>query len=300
MSDFLVKFDTGWTYVSPVFDFIIIACLVYGVLYFLRGTRGSAVLAGIIFALVAVTFLSSRMNFEVLGKLLSSLWTISATAIIVIFQPELRRAFAQLGTVTKAFTHTDKTQRRGVINIVVEAVIQMSKTRTGALIVFERNIGMKAIVNSAVSLDAKVNSMLLRSLFYPNSPLHDGAVIINEDHIVAAHAILTLTPEVLGEPGRISALGTRHHAALSITEETDAVAVVVSEETGIISVAYKGRLTRDFDEITLADTLVELMIRRDTVVSNVKNIVNANMKNVRLDDDGGFSDGLNDDEGETK
>lgn len=288
MPDVAIMQELYFEYIAPVLDFCIIALLIYGALYFLRGTRGSAILAGVIFALITMSVISERLNFEVLGRLLGNLWTIFSIAIIVIFQPELRRAFAQLGTVTKAFTNTNKTERRGVISIVVEAVMQMSRTKTGALIVFERNIGMQAIINSAVPLDARVNSTLLRSLFYPNSPLHDGAVIIKGDKIVAAHVILSLSPEQVERN-----LGTRHHAAISITEETDAVAVVVSEETGIVSVAYKGRLTREFDEITLADTLEDLMIRRDTIISNVKNVIAANMKNVEdeeINEDNAFAD----------
>ncbi len=277
---------------SAVADFCIIACLVYGALYFLRGTRGSAVLSGIIFALITMSVISEKLHFEVLGRLLNNLWTIFTMAIIIIFQPELRRAFAQLGTVTKAFTHKNKTERRGVISMVVDAAVQMAKTRTGALIVFERNIGMQAIINSAVVLDAKVNPLLLRALFYPNSPLHDGAVIIKDDRIVAAHVILSLTQEASeNSDRRVKGLGTRHHAALSITEETDAVAVVVSEESGIISVAYKGRLIRDFNEITLTDTLEDLMIRRDTIISNVKNVVMTKKAHSEPEVENAFSDG---------
>ena len=137
-----------------------------------------------------------------------------------------------------------------MIEEIAAAVVQMSFSRCGALIVFERRIGLAAITGNAVQLDAKVNSLLLQSLFYPNSPLHDGAVIIQNGRVVAAHAILPLTQE-----NNYRSLGTRHRAALGITEETDAVVVVVSEETGRISYALKGKLTENVSEDKLVDFL---------------------------------------------
>lgn len=257
--------------ISSVLDFTIIAFIIYGALYFLRGTRGAAVLAGIIFALLFARICATKMEFTVLSRLLNSLDGIVATAIIVIFQPELRRAFAQLGTVAKAFSHTNRKDKLELITQVVDAVMQMSYSKTGALIVFERNIGMQAIINSGVTLDAKINPTLLRSIFYPNSPLHDGAVVIRDDKIVAAHVILTLSQDASENiEKRARALGTRHHAAISITEETDSVAVVVSEETGIISVAYRGCLTRNYDERTLKDFLKDTLIHSDNLSSQLR------------------------------
>ena len=158
-------------------------------------------------------------------------------AILIIFQPELRRGFAQLGTTP--FQHRSKKQE--AISEVVAAVLNMAKRRIGVIIVFERQVGMRSIVEDAVKLDAKLNSHLLESLFYPNSPLHDGAVIIKNDKIIAAHAILPLSKE----EALLRSLGTRHRAAVGITEETDAVALVVSEETGIISLACRGNIRRN-------------------------------------------------------
>ena len=222
--------------------------MIYFVLYFLRGTRAVSVLAGIIMILLFTTFLSLTLNLEVFGWLLENLWTVFSTAMIVIFQPELRRAFAQLGS---HIGRHKKIEQKEAIEEIVSAVMQMSFRRCGALIIFERQIGMAAIINSAVALETKINSLLVQSIFYPNSPLHDGAVIVRQGIIAAAHAILPLSQDDFG---------TRHRAAIGVTEETDAVAVVVSEETGTISVAYRGRLIRNLSETDLLAFLKKMLI----------------------------------------
>ena len=237
--------------IRPYLDFGVIAVLIYCLLYFLRGTRGASVLAGCVIALIFLTLLTNVLKFEVLNWLLENFWTIASVALVVIFQPELRRAFAQLGS--KSFAHHANVQKR-TIRETVSAVTQMSRSKTGALIVFERQIGMATFKNSAVHLEAKVSSLLLQSIFYPNSPLHDGALIIRGDTIEAAHAILPLTqqPEFAHQN-----IGTRHRAAIGVTEETAAVAVVVSEETGGISMAKRGSLKR----FLTPDQLFELLTR---------------------------------------
>ncbi|MDD6338538.1 MAG: diadenylate cyclase [Lentisphaeria bacterium] len=222
------------------FDFIIIFLMIYSVLYFLRGTRSANVLFGVIalllIATLAVNFFEKLTVLRYLLKdaLIPSL----GTAILVIFQPEFRRAFAQAGSL-----FVSNRTGKETIDQVVEATSQLAITRTGAIIVFERNIGLTDTTRSAVSLDARVDSLLLQSIFYPNSPLHDCAVVIGKNNrIVAAHAVLPLAEEDFFVNGK--RLGTRHRAAAGISQETDAVAVVVSEETGLISIAKKGRLIR--------------------------------------------------------
>ena len=252
--DFNIFLEIGLDYARPALEVFTITVLIYYALYFLRGTRGASVLAGIILILIILTSLTDSLKFEVMNWLLSNLWTMLATAIVVIFQPELRRAFAQLGSTS--FGHR-ATRKKEAIEEVVSAVVQMSLRRIGALVVFEGQIGMAAIINSAVVLDTKLNSLLIQSIFYPNSPLHDGAVIIKDDHIAAAHAILPLAQQA---DGSAKTLGTRHRAALGITEETDAVVVVVSEETGAISVAYRGCLKRDVSSDKLHKLLTELLL----------------------------------------
>ena len=252
--DFNIFLELALDYARPALEVFTITVLIYYALYFLRGTRGASVLAGIILILIILTSLTDSLKFEVMNWLLSNLWTMLATAIVVIFQPELRRAFAQLGSTS--FGHR-ATRKKEAIEEVVSAVVQMSLRRIGALVVFEGQIGMAAIINSAVVLDTKLNSLLIQSIFYPNSPLHDGAVIIKDDRIAAAHAILPLAQQA---DGSAKTLGTRHRAALGITEETDAVVVVVSEETGAISVAYRGCLKRDVSSDKLHKLLTELLL----------------------------------------
>ena len=232
-------------------DFGVIALMVYYVLYFMRGTRGASVLAGLVIALIFLTVLTRTLKFDVLNWLLMNFWTILAIALVVIFQPELRRAFAQLGS--RYFSQRSDTRRRTILE-TVSAVSRMSRSKTGALIVFERQIGIASIKNSAIPLEAKVSEALLLAIFYPNAPLHDGALIVKGDTIEAGHAILPLTQQ----PEYASMnLGTRHRAAIGVTEETDAVAVVVSEETGKISVAMKGVLERDVTPGQLNDILAK-------------------------------------------
>ncbi|MBN1864953.1 MAG: diadenylate cyclase CdaA [Victivallales bacterium] len=226
--------------------------LIYSAMYYLRGTRGAYSLAGLLIALIMLTFLADFLEFEVIKWLLNGLWTIFSVALIVIFQPELRRAFAQLGS--RSFMK--KMRKKETIDEVVTAVINLSNQRTGALIVFERAIGMKAIINSGIALESRLNHFLIEAMFHTKSPLHDGGVIIRGNTIVAAHCIFPLTHE--SELQRT--LGTRHRAAIGITEETDAVAVVVSEESGMISLACRGRLKRNVSPDVLSRYLNALLI----------------------------------------
>ncbi|MDD3119392.1 MAG: diadenylate cyclase CdaA [Victivallales bacterium] len=243
-------------YLRPILEIGILTLLIYSILYHLRGTRGANILAGFIMVM-ALMILSDVLQFEVINWLLANLWAILATALIVIFQPELRRAFAQLGSTS--FLSQRRTRRREAITEVAVAVTNMAKRRIGAIIVFERQIGMGSIVEDSINLDVRLNSYLIESIFFPNSPLHDGAIIIKDDKIIAAHSILPLSQN----EEYVSALGTRHRAALGITEETDAVALVISEETGTISIACRGRLKRDIPADRLVRYLSTLLMIKD-------------------------------------
>lgn len=249
--------QTVWKVICPFVEIGILAFLIYEVLYFLRGSRGVYVLTGVIVALIGLSLLAEWLNFEVIGRLISESGVVLAVAIVVIFQPELRRAFARLGS----YTFLRGKRRREIISEVVAAAMDMSRRKCGALIVLERRIGMRALEEDAVRLDIKVNALVLESIFYPNSPLHDGAVIIRDNRIVAARVILPLTRngEMLSKR-----LGTRHRAALGVSEETDAVVVVVSEETGIISICAGGILKRDLPPDQLENYLSELMSQSRT------------------------------------
>jgi diadenylate cyclase len=229
----------------------ILYIFVYTTLYYLRETRGARILASMLTALIMLTIIAEFLEFEVIKWLLNGLWTIFAIALIVIFQPELRRAFAHLGS----HSFTRKTKKKETINEVVTAAINLSNQRVGALIVFEREIGMKAIIANGIPLEARLNHYLIEAMFHTKSPLHDGGMIIRKNVIIAAHCIFPLTNDVELQ----KTLGTRHRAAIGITEETDAVVLVVSEETGHLSIACRGRLKQDIGPDKLARTLSLLL-----------------------------------------
>jgi diadenylate cyclase len=238
-------------YLRIAAEIAILFTFIYSGLYYLRGTRGSYILAGLLTMLILLTFIAELLNLDVISWLLQSLWAVFAGVLIVIFQPELRRAFAQLGS--RSFARRMK--KRETINEVVTAAINLSNQRVGALIVFEREIGMRTIINNAVVIDAALNHYLLETIFQPRTPLHDGGVIIRNNLIVAAHCIFPLTHDVELQ----KTMGTRHRAAIGITEETDAIAVVVSEETGAISLACRGRLKKNVGPDRIARYLNSLL-----------------------------------------
>ena len=227
----------GWT---GLLEILILAIVFYYLLKFFRGTRGSAILTGVVILFVFLIVVTKFTNLPVLGFLLGKLMVYLAFALIVIFQPEIRRALARLGRqgnfmVTKA--------RRALADPITEAVLLMASRKIGALIAIERSVETKAIQSTGTPLHSEVTAELLAALFFPGTPLHDGGVIISEDRISAAGCVFPLTQnEDIAQH-----LGTRHRAAIGMTEESDTVVVVVSEETGIISIAYNGRLKRDFD-----------------------------------------------------
>ena len=240
-----------WYYFRIAIELLLIAFVIYKVLYYLRGTRAVNVLAGLVIAGLAVGLIAEGLKFEVINWMLKSFLSLMAFTLIVIFQPELRRAFAQLGS----YAFFRRNRNRETINELVHAVNAMAARKIGAIIVIERRIGMRAIVEDAIKLDCKLNNLLIQSVFYPKSPLHDGAVIVRDDRIVAARAILPLSRDA--ELSRT--MGTRHRAALGITEETDSIVVVVSEETGDISVACRGAIMRGLSGKSLENELNKLM-----------------------------------------
>lgn len=230
---------------------------IYWILYFLRSTRGAQVFAGIFVATVALGMILriEELHFDVLNSLIEVIANSLFIALLIIFQPELRRALAQLGSLT---SWQGKRKRELIVEIVT-AACDMARRKCGAIIVIERNIKLQSYIDDAVVLDTKVHYLLLESIFYPKSPLHDGAVIIRNDKILAARAILPLT-----RSENISKhLGTRHRAALGISEDSDAVTVVVSEETGTISITYRGTIHRDLASRDLENLLEKLLILKD-------------------------------------
>lgn len=240
-----------WTLLQPCLEIGVLFVLIYAGLYYLRGTRGAYVLAGLIITTILLVFISDLLKFEVISWLLNSLVTTFMLILLVVFQPELRRAFAQLGS--RPFMRSQRKQE--TISEVVTAAVNLSGQRQGALILLEREIGMRAIINSAIRLDARLSHQLLQSIFNKHSPLHDGGVIVRGNQIVAAHCIFPLSQD----EEMLRTLGTRHRAAVGITEETDALVVVVSEETGAISIACRGSLRQNIGPDQLARFLNSLL-----------------------------------------
>jgi len=236
-------------------EIAILFLVIYGVLYYLRSTRGSFILFGAVAVWLGLSLAAGFLQMKVIEQLLDMIRNGLLVVLAILFQPELRRLLAQLGS----YTVWQGRRRREMIGEIVTAACNMAGRKCGALIVIERRIHLQALVDDAVALDDKVNSLLLESIFYPNAPLHDGAVVIRGDRIIAARAILPLTRSKEVSPQ----LGTRHRAALGISEDSDAVIVVVSEETGTISIAQRGVLHRDLDENALRSMLVKLLVERD-------------------------------------
>jgi diadenylate cyclase len=225
-------------------DVLLVTLVFYWLLFLLRGTQAVQLLRGIIILVLLIGLLSTIRELRAFGWLVRSAVPALLVSIPVIFQPELRRALERLGRTGSLLTTPGREQKMGqVIEGIAAACQVLSERRHGALIVLERETGLREYIDTGVGMDAAVTPALLETIFFPNTALHDGAVIIRGDRIVAAACVLPLIENLSGERN----LGTRHRAALGVTVGTDAVSVVVSEETGIISIAHNGRMIRRLD-----------------------------------------------------
>jgi diadenylate cyclase len=224
--------------ITSAIDILVVAILIYQLLLIIRGRRAVHILLGVAI-LGLIYFIAIWAKLEVLRTILSTLAPYTAIALIVMFQSELRRMLARLGR--RPFLGVTQLERRELTQEILLAVAHLSQRRVGALIVLERKLGLRTFVESGVNLDAAVSRDLLCSIFHPGGALHDGAVIIQGDRITAAACFLPLTTN----PLLMTELGTRHRAALGITEESDCMAVVVSEETGRISIAAFSEIELD-------------------------------------------------------
>ena len=229
---------------NDVLDILIVAFLVYKVLGFIRETRAEQLAKGIV-VLVGATLLSNFFDLYTLHWLLSGVMTVGLVALVVIFQPELRRALEHLGRsrFVNIMNDIDKEDAKRMVTEMVNAVETMSASRTGALMVIEKEITLNDIVETGTVIDARISAEMIGNVFYEGAPLHDGAMIIRGSRLYAAGCVLPLTQnkELSKE------LGTRHRAGIGITENSDALVIIVSEETGVISMAQNGVLTRFMD-----------------------------------------------------
>ena len=247
--------------VTLVIDLAIVIFLVYCFFRVVKGSRAWQLIKGIVLLIVA-TWVSGLFNLKILNWILTGIMNLGVIAIIVIFQPELRRALEQLGTnkLTKFFG-IDKdisTKTKEDIYKIVIAATELSKTKTGALIVIERDIKIQDIIAGGIPMNADVSPQLLVNIFEPNTPLHDGAVVISGNKIAAAACVLPLADD----KDIARELGTRHRAAIGISKESDSIVVVVSEETGKISVAKDGTLIADVREDVLKKILISNVVTK--------------------------------------
>ncbi len=239
-----------------VVDILLVAVVIYAVLLLVRGTQAVQLLRGVILLALFVALIGSLAGLTAFNWLMRSTGQFLAVVVAIVLQPELRRALERLGRAGGlAIWSSRDVELDRLVNALVSACRRLSERRHGALIVLERDTGLQDYVETGVELDALVADELLLTIFFPKTALHDGAVIVRGNRIVAAACVLPLAESLVAD----SHLGTRHRAAVGITEQTDAIAVVVSEETGTISIARNGRMVRHLDERRLR-TLLQAML----------------------------------------
>jgi diadenylate cyclase len=270
------------------FEVLLLAAVIYYFLLLFRGTRGAAVLTGFLIVLLGVVGITQVFQLDVVNWILGRIFTFLAIAVLVIFQPELRRALAQLGS--RQFFTSSK-QRGELIDVLVETARSMSQKRCGALMAVEREIGFRGVAETGVPVDAKATPELLTTIFFPNTPLHDGGVILRGDRIVAAACVFPLTQR----QGLSTSIGMRHRAAIGLTEDSDAIVIVVSEETGEISVAHGGHLLQGLDAeglgAFLATTLMPSVRRANWFTDVLRRVLGpVNLREMRSEPQEGFSE----------
>lgn len=235
-------------------DIVIVAFLIYQLVMLTRQTRAIQVLKGLA-VLIVIYYISSLVGFTMLNWVLRTILNSGALLVVVLFQPEFRRVLEQLGRGTKLDRLRDSvSENQRIVDELTQCCLRLSKRRVGALIVFEQQTGLKDIMETGTPIDSLISAPLLENIFEPNTPLHDGAVIIRGQRIVSAACVLTLS-----ESKALSRdLGTRHRAALGVSESTDAIALIVSEETGTISLARAGKMIRHLDADSLKKELTQM------------------------------------------
>ncbi|MDQ4044064.1 MAG: diadenylate cyclase CdaA [Chloroflexota bacterium] len=253
-----------------VLDILVVALIIYWLLWVAQGTRALHVIRGIVTLFALLLFLGWALDLSTLNWVLNRTWPGLVIAIPVIFATELRRGFEQLGHTGTWLrlpfaANTEDTGLDEAVDEIVRASAQLSRLRYGALTVIERETGLQDYASRGVQIDGILTRQLLINIFFPNTPLHDAAVLVRNNRVLAASVVLPLTDNI----SATSNLGTRHRAAIGITEESDAIAVVVSEETGQMSVAHSGRLIRNLDQDRLRRVLrtllsLDLPRRRET------------------------------------
>jgi diadenylate cyclase len=235
-----------WTFIEQhwrdAIEILVLAFCIYQLYKSFRATRGAQILVGLGFILVALALITQLFNFEVIGWIITRSAAVLAFALLVIFQPELRNGLARLGS-SRFFSFSSK-RRLAFVERLADAVVLLSKKRIGALFAIQRDISLKEQLETGVTLDAQFTPELAMSVFFPKSPLHDGGMIIADDRVAGAACVFPVTEREMQD----RSTGLRHRAAIGLTERTDAIAIVVSEETGSISISENGILERNLTE----------------------------------------------------
>lgn len=257
-----------------IIDILVVAYVFYRVLLLIKGTRAVQITLGILTLVILTFFVKEVLHLKMLSWLLGNFWAAAAVILVVVFQPEIRAALAQLGSHrwSKILFSSELT----FIDEIIKAVQTASKNHTGMLLVLEQEIGLRPYIESGVIVNAQVSRELVLSIFNSKSPLHDGAVIIENTRLISAGSILPLS----NDPDISKVLGTRHRAAIGLSEISDAIVIVVSEETGMVSVAREGMLETDVDPEDLRKRLIDLYRSRgDNAILRRVNARNAAAKN---------------------
>jgi len=244
-----------------ILDIIVVAFIFYKLYMLIKETRAEQLLKGIVLIFILIP-ISHFSNLTMLNWILNKTITIGVLTIVIIFQPEIRRALEHIGSTAFTDKHMFENEEvmEKIITEIVNAVENLSKNKTGALIVIEQKTGIGEIIKTGTTMDAVISTALLENIFVVNTPLHDGATVIRNNRIIAAGCFLPLT-----DSDRVSKkLGTRHRAAIGITESSDALTIIVSEETGTISLAVNGRLVRNYDRDRLKKVLVQIIKNRQS------------------------------------
>lgn len=260
--------------ILDILDIGLVAFILYALYKFIRERRATKLAVGVII-LFALNLFSDFLNLTVMQFILQNVLQVGMIALVIVFQPELRSALEKVGSEpirsfrNLADSKASYAEYNDAISNICDAACNMALDRTGALIVIERTTDLTPYAESGTELDAKVNSYLLKNIFFNKAPMHDGAVILRDSRVRAAGCFLPLSTN----PDIVKDLGTRHRAAIGLSEVSDAVVIVVSEETGVISVAQEGKLRRGYDHISLSKALRDVMLAQSS--ENTKNPVKA-------------------------
>lgn len=277
---FSLELSSPLAVISAIIDIAIVSYLVYKLMIFVKEIRAWSLLKGVL-VIIIVAIVSSLLGLQIMTFLFSNILTFAALSIVVLFQPEIRKVLERLGTseFTRFFSNTgnDETLKTtAVVEEIVKACKNMSEQYIGALIVIEKETKIGEFMNTGVQMNADVTKELLENIFVPKTPLHDGAVIIRKDKIIAAACLLPLTDN----PNLSTELGMRHRGGLGITEVSDCIAVIVSEESGKISYASNGGLVRNLNSDSLRKALLMNLVKEKKEKSKLGKIIGKGKKNV--------------------